>query len=142
MAEATLLRPQNCLRCKEAFLGTTTRGLAAYCKTCRSLLNQQYRQKNGAVYNATRRSKHANDPRLEILKSARYRAKRGGLSFNLTLEDVVIPKFCPVLGMELKVASGLSAPTLDRLHNYMGYVKGNVSVISWRANRLKSDASV
>jgi hypothetical protein len=33
-------------------------------------------------------------------------------------------------------------PTLDRIHNYLGYIRGNVEVISWRANHLKSDSTL
>jgi hypothetical protein len=33
-------------------------------------------------------------------------------------------------------------PTLDRVDPVCGYVPGNVWVISWRANRLKQDASL
>lgn len=35
-----------------------------------------------------------------------------------------------------------SSPSLDRIDNRMGYVPGNVWVISWKANRMKSDASM
>jgi hypothetical protein len=34
-----------------------------------------------------------------------------------------------------------NAPTLDRINNSCGYVPGNVAVISWRANRIKCDAT-
>jgi hypothetical protein len=32
-------------------------------------------------------------------------------------------------------------PTLDRINNDEGYIRGNVAIISFRANRIKSDAS-
>jgi repressor of nif and glnA expression len=35
-----------------------------------------------------------------------------------------------------------NSPTLDRICNGRGYVKGNVRVISWRANSLKRDANI
>lgn len=35
-----------------------------------------------------------------------------------------------------------SAPSIDRIIGEFGYVKGNVSVISHRANKLKSDATL
>lgn len=34
-----------------------------------------------------------------------------------------------------------NTPSLDRIVPHKGYVPDNVCVISWRANRLKSDAS-
>src|SRR5258708_3990504 len=34
----------------------------------------------------------------KMLRSARSRAKAFGLPFNLVIEDIVIPKFCPIDG--------------------------------------------
>ena len=84
-------------------------------------------------------------PVLALLSLARIRSRRLGLPFDLTPSDVVIPNVCPVLGIPLvwgasKRQSDCS-PTLDRVVPSVGYVRGNVNVISWRANRLKSDAT-
>lgn len=62
------------------------------------------------------------------------------------MSDVIVPARCPVLGVELKVATGapcgqFNSPSLDRMDNTLGYVPGNVAVISNRANKLKSDAT-
>lgn len=88
---------------------------------------------------------HGNGPAKGMLASARRRAKELGLAFDLEESDIVVPTHCPVLGLELKVAHGFrtnNSPSLDRINNTRGYVKGNVAVISLRANRLKSDAVV
>lgn len=81
-----------------------------------------------------------------IWRRAEYRAKRDGIDFDITPEDVVVPDCCPVLGIKLFVADkkGYSpnSPSLDRVDNSKGYVKGNVVVISARANALKRDASL
>lgn len=55
----------------------------------------------------------------------------------------MVPEFCPVLGMRLEPGNGLSAssPSLDRFDPEKGYTKGNVRVISARANTLKSNAT-
>lgn len=79
-----------------------------------------------------------------MLIAARYRAKRAGVPFNLTIKDIVIPFRCPVLGIFLcsgveKWAPG--SPSLDRIKPALGYVRGNVRVISWRANNLKRDGT-
>lgn len=89
---------------------------------------------------------HRSDPALSMLRSAKARAKKRGLAFDLTREDIAIPSLCPVLGIELVqgVWSGFidSSPTLDRIDSAGGYTRGNVVVISWRANRIKCDATV
>jgi hypothetical protein len=83
-----------------------------------------------------------------MLRSARSRAKRANVPFNLIAADIVIPDICPVLGIKVFSVPGASgwrnqnhAPSLDRKVPHLGYVKGNIEVISNRANILKSDAS-
>jgi hypothetical protein len=47
---------------------------------------------------------------------------------------------CPALGTELrqgKARSQDASPTLDRMNPQWGYVKGNIAVISYAANRAK-----
>lgn len=70
-----------------------------------------------------------------MLIASRARAKAKGWEHNITLEDIIIPEVCPALGIAMDSAS------LDRHDNAKGYVKGNVRVISTRANSLKSDAT-
>jgi hypothetical protein len=80
-----------------------------------------------------------------MLGAARKRARQFGLPFALTESDVVIPSHCPVLGIPLARGDGArtdASPTLDRIEPARGYVAGNVAVISWRANRIKSDGSL
>jgi hypothetical protein len=77
---------------------------------------------------------------------AKRRAKKYGMEFDIELDDIVIPEVCPVLGILIITNSKKmlcdGSPTLDRIDNNKGYVKGNVRVISWRANKLKGEASV
>lgn len=73
-----------------------------------------------------------------------------GRDFSITEKDVFIPEVCPVLGIPLTFGLGKgegqsmmardSRASLDRIDNDKGYVPGNVVVVSYRANRLKSDA--
>lgn len=80
---------------------------------------------------------------------AKGRAKRHGLDFDIEPEDILIPEFCPVLGIKLKTEIGTgssieareTAPSLDRIDNNKGYTKDNILVVSNRANRLKSNAT-
>lgn len=84
------------------------------------------------------------DYRKRMWASAKRRAQETGRAFNITIEDVVIPDFCPVLGLKLEPTprgAGVRdcAPSIDRIDSRRGYERGNVTVISWRANRMKRD---
>lgn len=79
--------------------------------------------------------------------SAKRRAKKANIPFNITIEDIteVFPKdwICPALGIKMEVAvykNNETSPTLDRIVPDYGYVKGNIMVISYRANGIKSNA--
>lgn len=78
----------------------------------------------------------------------KHRAKKSGVLFNLEVRDIVIPAVCPVLGIPLQPGGVLhsrapteNSPSLDRFKPLVGYVRGNVRVISQRANRLKNNAT-
>lgn len=85
------------------------------------------------------------DFRKKMVQAAKTRAKKKGIPFDITFEDFTIPRYCPVLGIELKIGGGEryhatdATPSLDRINPRRGYVKGNVIVISMRANRIKND---
>lgn len=79
-----------------------------------------------------------------MLRYANVRAKRQGVPCDITVADIQIPTHCPVLGMPLVVGHKVSqpdSPTLDKLRPELGYVRGNIMVISHRANTLKNNAS-
>ena len=85
------------------------------------------------------------NPERHMLHVTKGRAKKRGIPFNLTIEDIVIPKRCPILGLVLVCGRGRgrsdNSPSIDKIIPSKGYVKGNVWVISWRANRIKYDAT-
>lgn len=82
--------------------------------------------------------------RKRMLRNARRRAKELNLPFNLEERDICVPAYCPILGVPLEVGSldRDNSPSLDRIIPERGYTRGNVVVLSMRANRLKSDASL
>jgi hypothetical protein len=107
-----------------------------------------------AAYLRTEAGKEANkrgankfrkrEPETVLFFAARRRARELGLPFDITPQDVVIPTTCPVLGIPLAVGTGSacdSSPSLDRVIPALGYVRGNVEVMSFRANSLKRDAT-
>ena len=101
--------------------------------------------KDRLITNRKKRENCRKHPVTYILGQVRNRAKNRGIPFNLTREDIVIPKVCPILGLPLHIGTGGPAPdspSLDRIDPKYGYIKGNVHVISHRANTIKSDATV
>jgi hypothetical protein len=86
-----------------------------------------------------------NNPKKTMLSSARSRARKKGIEFNLSVDDFEIPSHCPVFGFELVKNDGhvsYNSACLDRIDVTQGYIKGNVIVVSDKANRIKSDATI
>lgn len=80
-------------------------------------------------------------------QNSKDRAERKGVPHSITRDDIFIPETCPVLGIPLRPRKGIqgpcsNSPTLDRFVPELGYVAGNVRVISSRANSLKGNATV
>lgn len=62
------------------------------------------------------------------------------------MQDLIIPEICPVLDIPIIISFGNgrtdNGPSVDRIDNNKGYIKDNIIVISWRANNIKSYASI
>lgn len=89
------------------------------------------------------------DSKKMHLNAVRHRCKVKGMAFDLTLEDLEIPATCPILGIALLQKWGegngagvFNSPSVDKIIPSLGYVKGNVQIISNRANLMKTDASI
>lgn len=68
----------------------------------------------------------------------------GQWEWNICFGDLEFPTHCPILGIELDYFAYRleeNAPTFDRVDPLKGYVKGNVIICSWRANRIKNDGT-
>jgi len=127
---------KRCSKCREtktfeSFSKNRTRkdGMAAQCKACEREFN---------IY------KRKTENRLLTL--ARHRAKKKNLDFNLEVTDIIIPDYCPILGIKLQKNRGSkgandNSPSVDRIDNNRGYVKGNIKIISYKANTMKSSSS-
>jgi hypothetical protein len=82
-----------------------------------------------------------------FISAARARAKKRGTECNLVPSDILpLPTQCEVTGCLLLYGSaGTSRPhgmaTLDCVDPSEGYIKGNIAIISYRANTLKSNAT-
>lgn len=92
-----------------------------------------------------RKSYPSEQPAHILCRNAKIRAKKRGIPFGITPADIVIPEFCPILGLRLVSGVGPSTradlASLDRINPTLGYVRGNIAVISKRANQIKSDAT-
>ena len=86
-----------------------------------------------------------------MLRDAKARARDKKIPFDIDKDYIrsIVPSHCPVLGIPLEwsarrggKASALpNSPSLDRIDPTKGYVKGNVWIISHRANTIKNDAT-
>ena len=120
-------------------------------KTCsiqcgNNLRGKRFYYNNPELFKAKRKSDNLR-VHSRIHSRVKSRAKKLGIPFNLDKSDIVVPDVCPVLGISIfSVAGGGSnphnSPSLDRVNPELGYIKGNVRVISNRANLLKSNATL
>jgi hypothetical protein len=85
------------------------------------------------------------DKMTKMLSGSRKRAEHMNRDHDITLTDLfeLYVEICPILGIDILwdntevVRHG--SPSLDRVNNKKGYIKGNVQIISHRANSLKRD---
>ena len=81
----------------------------------------------------------------KLLRGIKQSAKRRHLDFNLTELDLMhlsFPITCPILGVELEYGKkeySPNKPSVDRIDSDLGYVKGNIQILSIKANRSKNN---
>lgn len=122
-------------------------GYAPTCKICtnKARLNTRNIQKDietSKIY----WKKHIN---RRLYSSCKARAKQLNLEFNIELSDIIIPSHCPYLKQKLTnlfaeegATKAWYNPSVDRIDPTKGYVKGNIEIISRRANVMKNNATV
>lgn len=111
-------------------------------QSCGCLRTEKVNAKNRERFDPNAISKTTE---YKMLSRAKNRAKKNNLPFNLELGDIVIPDICPLLGIKIKsteVRNSPNNPSLDKIIPEKGYIKGNIWIISNRANTLKNDASL
>jgi len=105
---------------------------------------RRYREAHPEEARKSRYTYRRKNPERIMWYNAKRRAPELGVDFNIEISDIVIPERCPILGMLLRIGdvSNLDcSPSLDRIRPDIGYVKGNIAVISMRANRIKHNAT-
>lgn len=83
---------------------------------------------------------------LKMWRRAKNRSTKSGIPFTIDVDDIIIPEVCPILGIKIKENKGKpgaykDSPSLDKINPTLGYVKGNVQVISQMANQMKFNAT-
>lgn len=76
--------------------------------------------------------------------SKRTTARGKGIEFTVEFGDLDFPDYCPMLGIPLNYFADRmcdESVSFDQLDPALGYVKGNVVVCSFRANRIKNDST-
>lgn len=127
-------------------------GLHGQCKACVKVRNKKSHEvlwadpKRKEKYQSVKTQwKEANTARY-LYTQLRSRAKKAGIEFSIELSDLIFPTHCPVFGVALdysrKGKRVNNSPSVDRIDNTQGYIKGNTQIISWRANRIKADSTV
>ena len=109
----------------------------------RELLRQNYKQKWGHYpEEASVREQDA----YQAFREKFRRKKASNYKHEWTIEfgDLAFPTHCPILGIELNYFAPErqeNSVSFDRIDATKGYIKGNVVVVSWRANRIKNDGT-
>jgi hypothetical protein len=104
-------------------------GLASDCKLCRKEKSRiDWKNKKSNV-------------KKNILARSKSRAKEKNLPFDLSEKDLNVPELCPVFGKPLLLDDPDWTYSIDRIVPELGYVSGNVIIVSNKANRIKSNAT-
>ena len=96
--------------------------------------------------------KYRLNPIPQLIFAFKKRAKRQKVPFDLTIEDISnllknAGNICPVLGVKMtttELGSGDTdySPSFDGIYPKKGYIKENIVIVSNKANRIKTDATV
>ena len=109
-------------------------------------LNKEYYKNNKQKITEQINKNLNTNPQKSLWIRSKTNAKKRGIFFDIQINDIIIPEYCPYLNIKLRYdASSPRADdkiSLDRIDNSKGYVKGNIQVISDLANRMKNNATL
>ena len=108
-------------------------GKRSFCKECEKILARKFLKENRLKY-----------PIKYLINGAKHRAKKKGIPFDLTENDLKIPEICLVFKKPFIYGCGRQdfSPSIDRIDNTKGYLKDNVIVVSMKANQIKNNATI
>jgi polyhydroxyalkanoate synthesis regulator phasin len=109
----------------------------------RQLLRTNYKKKWGH-YPEEASVRELDAYQVQREKFRRKKASNYKHEWDITFDDLFFPTHCPILGIELDYYASErqeNSVSFDRLDTTKGYIKGNVMIMSWRANRIKNDGT-
>ncbi len=125
-----------CSNCGKSFESSrkTTKACSNNCR------NTMLRRKDPEKYRtfsreSYHRTKEANTIK-RLFKYAKARAIKKNIPFNIELSDIILPEVCPILNVRFSNEQKYSY-SIDRIKPELGYVKGNIQVVSQLANAMK-----
>jgi len=126
-------------------LRTDTSKQRPFCLSCEAQIMKD-RYLATRLYRLSKEEKRRIDnPIGKMLQQAKTRAIKKNLDFNLSEEDIFLPEKCKYLDVPLTNKQGHGIVwenySIDRIDNNKGYIRGNVEVISRKANSMKNMAS-
>lgn len=135
----------TCIQCGTEFEPTHHNQTKFCSKLCsrrsqRSKIDPEIKKAWGRKSYHLRKADPANIVKF-ILRHAKLRSQWRDIEFNITEEDIVTPEYCPILGVKLTKDDRRYGYSLDRIDPKLGYVRGNVWVVSQLANAMKWDSS-
>lgn len=81
--------------------------------------------------------------KFEQFYRTKNRSRAAKIKFNITVDDLIYPRFCPILNIPItRKLKRDNFPSIDRVNPKNGYIKGNVKIISHKANRMKQDNTI
>lgn len=117
-------------------------------KAQRQIYQRDYYYRNKEAVRSRNRSWREKNRRLDAIIAVVGRAKSRGIAYDKEhMRALECPATCPILGTPISFKNSRekrhasNVASFDRINNDLGYVAGNVQIISRMANTMKSNAS-
>lgn len=113
----------------------------------RDLREEQLNQKMFAKWGPNWQNREWRKSDIYAAMREKFRNKKKNTyehEFTIEFGDLEFPTHCPILGLKLDYFAETrqeNSPSFDRIDPSKGYIKGNVAIVSWRANRIKNDGT-
>lgn len=109
-----------------------------YQRELRKTDNEKVKKSRNLSYQKT-------EPALKLFRQAKQRSDRKLIDFNIDVSDIIIPEVCPLLNVPFIIGTNYDyeyTHSIDRIDTTRGYVKGNVWVVSKKANSMKNSGTI